>query len=57
MSLMVRALLLMTILNYYAVNGRWPTDSKIVILVNNKIIRGTYRLNRENGRIILIVSN
>ena len=39
-------------INYYAVNGRWPTDSKIVILVNNKIVRGTYRLNRENGRII-----
>ena len=38
--------------NYYAVNGRWPEDSKVVILVNNEIIRGGYKLDRYDGKII-----
>lgn len=42
-------------INYYAVNGRWPQDSKIVVLVNNEIIRGGYKLDRINGRIIFNV--
>lgn len=42
-------------INYYASNGRWPQDSKIVVLVNNEIIRGGYKLDRINGRIIFNV--
>jgi hypothetical protein len=38
--------------NYYAVNGRWPEDSKIVVLVNNEIVRGGYKLDRYDGKII-----
>lgn len=38
--------------NYYAVNGRWPQDSKVVVLVNNEILRGGYKLDRTNGRVI-----
>ena len=41
--------------NYYAVNGRWPQDSKVVVLVNNNILRGGYKLDRINGRIIFNV--
>ena len=41
--------------SYYAVNGRWPVDSKIVVLVNNEIVRGGYKLDRVNGRIIFNV--
>ena len=38
--------------NYFAVNGRWPEDSKVVVLVNNEIIRGGYKLDRYDGKII-----
>lgn len=38
--------------HYYAVNGRWPEDSKAVVLVNNNIVRGGYKLDRYNGKII-----
>jgi hypothetical protein len=38
--------------NYYAVNGRWPEDSKVVVLINNEIIRGGYKLDRHDGKII-----
>jgi hypothetical protein len=38
--------------NYYAVNGRWPEDSKVVVLSNNEIVRGEYKLDRYDGRII-----
>ena len=38
--------------NYYAVNGRWPEDSKVVVLANNEIVRGGYKLDRYDGRII-----
>jgi hypothetical protein len=38
--------------NYYAVNGRWPEDSKVVVLVNNEIVRGGYKLDRYDGKII-----
>jgi hypothetical protein len=38
--------------NYYVVNGRWPEDSKIVVLVNNEIVRGGYKLDRYDGKII-----
>jgi hypothetical protein len=39
-------------ITYYAVNGRWPQDSKIVVFVDNLIVRGGYKLDRKNGRII-----
>jgi len=38
--------------NYYVVNGRWPEDSKVVVLVNNEIVRGGYKLDRYDGKII-----
>ena len=38
--------------SYYAVNGRWPQDSKVVVLINNDIVRGGYKIDRVNGRII-----
>jgi len=38
--------------SYYAVNGRWPQESKVVVLVNNEIVRGGYKLDRINGRVI-----
>ena len=41
--------------SYYAVNGRWPQDSKVVVLVNDNIIRGGFKLDRINGRIIFNV--
>lgn len=39
-------------ITYYLVNGRWAEDSKIVVFSNNSIIRGRYKLDRKNGRII-----
>ncbi len=42
-------------ISYYSVNGRWPQESKVVVLVNNEIIRGGYKLDRINGRIIFNV--
>ena len=41
--------------SYYAVNGRWPQDSKVVVLVNDNIVRGGFKLDRINGRIIFNV--
>jgi hypothetical protein len=41
--------------SYYAVNGRWPQDSKVVVLVNDNIARGGFKLDRINGRIIFNV--
>ena len=38
--------------NYHAINGRWSEDSKVVVLVNNEIIRGGYKLDRYDGKII-----
>ena len=38
--------------NYYAINGRWPEDSKVVVLLNNEIVRGRYKLDRYDGKII-----
>ena len=38
--------------NYFVVNGRWPEDSKIVVLVNNEIVRGGYKFDRYDGKII-----
>jgi hypothetical protein len=38
--------------NYFAINGRWPEDSKIVVLINNEIVRGGYKLDRYDGKII-----
>lgn len=38
--------------NYYAVNGRWPEDSNVVVLINNEIVRGGYKLDRYDGKII-----
>ena len=43
------------LVSYYAINGRWPLDSKVVVLVNNEIVRGGYKLDRYNGRIIFNV--
>jgi len=37
---------------YYLVNGRWPEDSKLVVYSDNTIIRGGYKVDRNNGRII-----
>lgn len=42
--------------NYYAINGRWPEDSKVVVLANNQIIRGGYKLDRYEGKIIFDVN-
>ena len=42
--------------NYFAVNGRWPEDSKVVVLVNNEIIRGGYKLDRYDGKIIFDIN-
>ena len=39
-------------ITYYAVNGRWPQDSKVVVFIDNLIVRGGYKLDRKNGRII-----
>ena len=36
---------------YFAVNGRWPFDSEVVILINGSITRGDYFLNREDGAV------
>ena len=36
---------------YFAVNGRWPSDSEIVVLINGSITRGDYFLNREDGAV------
>jgi hypothetical protein len=38
--------------HYYAINGRWPEDSKAIVLVNNNIVRAGYKLDRYNGKII-----
>lgn len=38
--------------NYYAVNGRWSEDSKVVVLLNNEIVRGGYKLDRYDGKVI-----
>ena len=42
--------------NYYAVNGRWPEDSKVVVLANNEIVRGGYKLDRYDGKIIFDIN-
>jgi len=36
---------------YFGVNGRWPYDSEVVILINGSITRGDYFLNREDGAV------
>ena len=36
---------------YFAVNGRWPFDSEVVVLINGSITRGDYFLNREDGAV------
>jgi len=36
---------------YYLINGKWPVDSEIVVLLNNSIVRGNYFANNENGTI------
>ncbi len=36
---------------YFAVNGRWPFDSEVVVLINGTITRGDYFLNREDGAV------
>jgi hypothetical protein len=36
---------------YFAVNGRWPFDSQVVILINGSITRGDYFLDREDGAV------
>ena len=38
--------------NYYLVNGRWPNDSNIVVLVDNVIQRNNFKTDRESGSII-----
>ena len=38
--------------NYFAVNGRWPDNSKVVVLENNQIVRGGYKLDRYDGKVI-----
>ena len=42
--------------NYFVINGRWPEDSKVIVLVNNEIIRGGYKLDRYNGKIIFDIN-
>jgi hypothetical protein len=37
---------------YFVVNGRWPNDSKVVVLVDNVIQRNNYKVERESGSII-----
>ena len=37
---------------YYLVNGRWAEDSLVVVYSDNSIIRGGYKLDRKNGRIV-----
>lgn len=39
-------------ITYYFVNGRWTEDSKVVIYSDNTIVRGGYKLDRKNGRLI-----
>jgi len=36
---------------YYLVNGRWPSDSQISVLINDVIVRGSYFENREEGAV------
>ncbi len=36
---------------YYLTNGRWPRDNSAIVLVNNKIIRGGYWINPDEGTI------
>ena len=36
---------------YYLANGRWPSDSSVVVLVNGSIVRGGYFTNREMGTV------
>jgi hypothetical protein len=36
---------------YYLTNGRWSRDNSIIVLVNNKIIRGGYWANPEEGTV------
>ena len=36
---------------YFGVNGRWPVDSQVVVLINGSITRGDYFLNREDGAV------
>ena len=38
--------------SYFAVNGRWPYDSEVVVLINGSITRGDYFLDREDGVVI-----
>ena len=37
---------------YHAINGRWPNDSKIVVLIDNVIQKNNYNLDRESGSVI-----
>jgi hypothetical protein len=41
---------------YYFLNGRIPTDSKVVVLVNQVIFRGSYNIDYYDGAIIFDVS-
>lgn len=36
---------------YYLINGRWPFDAQVVVLVNSNIVRGGYFLSNENGTV------
>ena len=36
---------------YFGVNGRWPYDSEVVVLINGSITRGDYFSNREDGAV------
>jgi hypothetical protein len=36
---------------YFGVNGRWPFDSQVVVLINGSITRGDYFINREDGAV------
>jgi len=36
---------------YYLSNGRWPNDSKIIVLINGKIVLGGFTQNPEEGSI------
>lgn len=39
---------------YRLINGRWPTDSQVVILVNDQIVRGGYFLTPEEGTVTFL---
>lgn len=39
---------------FFAVNGRWPADSQLVVLKNGVINRGNYFVNREDGAVTFV---